>query len=104
MRNETLQYSAVSSRVAAHMNADLDQSSFSLYYRTHPERDPAFNFIADPDPDSALIKLMRIGDHCSVDPPWRPFEPPAGLHFEPLGLHFEPLGLHFERPDPPRYI
>jgi hypothetical protein len=42
-----------------------------------------------------LIKVMRICDHQTTDPPRLHFEPPR-LHFEPPGLHCERPRLHFE--------
>ncbi len=48
MRNETLQYSYVSSRATdpLHLNADPDPAF-------HCNTDPAFHFNANPDPDPA---------------------------------------------------
>jgi hypothetical protein len=100
-----------------HFNADPDQDPDpSFHFNAYPDPDPSFHFNADPDPDPSfhcvadpdpdptshfririllVIKVMRICDHWSTDPPRLHFESPrphCSVCGPPL-LRFEPLKL-----------
>jgi hypothetical protein len=68
----------------AQLRRVADQHFFNVdpepAFQLNADPDTAFHFSADADADPypALIKVMRICDHWSTDPP--------GLHFEPLQL------------------